>query len=324
MARRAFDPARGLLCGWHGAFSGRLIIVGPTTHGSIAKRAENGRKTGGSALNTDRAAGTLDTSITGLIGSSNCRQSPDQQPVTAGCAASRIFPAAHLAELETLPMGEIRQPTYTDLKTGERKTSGVWWIRYYRNGRRYSESSHSTKKSEAITLLKQREGAVANGEPVTSRISRFLFGEAAADLLTEYRINNRRSTDEAARRIRKHLEPFFGGRRMTSINTADVRRFVAQRQAATEMVKQAYDMKRPDGTLRRIPEQRRPISGASNAEINRELTLLKRMFTLACRPASCSTSRISHCWRNATREKGSSNSTSSRVCWPISRPRSGR
>jgi len=46
------------------------------------------------------------------------------------------------------------------------------------------------------------------------------------------------------------------------------------------MVKQAYDMKRPDGTLRRIAEQRRPISGASNAEINRELTLLKRMFTL--------------------------------------------
>ena len=178
-------------------------------------------------------------------------------------------------------MGEIRQPTYKDLKTGETKTSAVWWIRYYRNGRRYSESSHSTKKGEAITLLKQREGAVANGEPVTSKISRFLFGEAAADLLTEYRINNRRSTDEAARRIRKHLEPFFGGRRMTSINTADVRRFVAQRQAATEMVKQAYDMKRPDGTLRRIPEQRRPISGASNAEINRELTLLKRMFTLA-------------------------------------------
>jgi hypothetical protein len=31
---------------------------------------------------------------------------------------------------------------------------------------------------------------------------------------------------------------------MTSINTADVRSYVAQRQAATEMVKQAYDMKR--------------------------------------------------------------------------------
>jgi integrase len=178
-------------------------------------------------------------------------------------------------------MGEIRQPTYKDLKTGETKTSAVWWIRYYRNGRRYSESSHSTKKTDAITLLKQREGAIANGEPVTSKISRFTFAEAAADLLTEYRINNRRSTDEATRRIRKHLEPFFGGRRMTSINAADVRNYVAQRQAATEILKEAYDMKRPDGTVRRIPEQRRPISGASNAEINRELTLLKRMYTLA-------------------------------------------
>ena len=120
-------------------------------------------------------------------------------------------------------MGEIRQPKYKDLETGKTKTSAVWWIRYYRNGQRFSESSHTTKKSDAITLLKQREGAIANGEPITSKISRFKFAEAAADLLTEYRINNRRSTDEAARRIRKHLEPFFGGRRMTSINTADVR-----------------------------------------------------------------------------------------------------
>ena len=47
---------------------------------------------------------------------------------------------------------------------------------------------------------------------------------------------------------------------------------MAQRQAATEIVKQAYDMKQPDGTVRRIAEQRRPITGASNAEINRELT----------------------------------------------------
>ena len=76
--------------------------------------------------------------------------------------------------------------------------------------KRSSESSHSTRKTDAITLLKQREGAIANGEPVTSKISRFVFAEAAADLLTEYRINNRRSIDEVARRIRKHLEPFFG------------------------------------------------------------------------------------------------------------------
>ena len=69
--------------------------------------------------------------------------------------------------------------------------------------------------------------------------------------------------------------------RLTSIDTADVRRYVAHRQAATEIVKQAYDLKLPNGTVRRVAEQKRAINGASNAEINRELTLLKRMFTLA-------------------------------------------
>jgi hypothetical protein len=36
-----------------------------------------------------------------------------------------------------------------------------------------------------------------------------------------------------------------------------------------------------NGTIVRVPEQRRAINGASNAEINRELTTLKRMFSLA-------------------------------------------
>ena len=36
-----------------------------------------------------------------------------------------------------------------------------------------------------------------------------------------------------------------------------------------------------DGTPRQVPEQRRTITGVSNAEINRELTALKRMFNLA-------------------------------------------
>jgi hypothetical protein len=53
--------------------------------------------------------------------------------------------------------------------------------------------------------------------------------------------------------LAKHLTPFFGHRRLITITTADVRAFTARRQAA----------------------------GASNAEINRELILLKRLCTLA-------------------------------------------
>jgi integrase len=50
-----------------------------------------------------------------------------------------------------------------------------------------------------------------------------------------------------------HLTPFFGHRRLMTITTADVRAFTARRQAA----------------------------GASNATINRDLILLKRMCVLA-------------------------------------------
>ena len=39
-------------------------------------------------------------------------------------------------------MGEIRRPTYRDPKTGERRTSQIWWIRYYdQHGKRCAESS---------------------------------------------------------------------------------------------------------------------------------------------------------------------------------------
>jgi integrase len=57
----------------------------------------------------------------------------------------------------------------------------------------------------------------------------------------------------AAEANKKHLRPYFGGRRMATISAADVRAYVTHRQ-----------------------EQ-----GAKNATINRELAALKRMFTLA-------------------------------------------
>jgi integrase len=162
-----------------------------------------------------------------------------------------------------------------------RKRGQVWWIRYYRNGCRYEESSGSTKRKAAIDLLKLREGDVARGVPVTSRIARFRFDDAAEDVLNDYRTNGKRSLDECERRIKKHLRPFFEGRRMTSISTADIRSYIASRQAATTMVRGAYTITRKDGSVVQVPERTRAINGASNGEINRELTILRRMFNLA-------------------------------------------
>src|SRR5262245_14115468 len=162
-----------------------------------------------------------------------------------------------------------------------KRGQNIWWIEYYRNGKRHDESSRSTKKGVARDLLRRREGAIADGIPVTAKIYRFSFEDAAADLITEYKVNKRRSLDELERRIEKHLKPFFGGRRMASIATPDVRTYIAQRQTATEVTKKGYTITRKDGTTITVPEQRWSTAGVSNAEINRELAILKRMFTLA-------------------------------------------
>jgi integrase len=165
---------------------------------------------------------------------------------------------------------------------GELKRRGrVWWIRYYRDGRRFEESSGSTKETDARRLLRLREGDVERGLPVSPRIARLRFDEAAADVLNDYRINRKRTLPDVETRLRLHLMPFFSGRRLSTITTADVREYVAQRQAETVMVRRGHDVKNRDGTLRHVPEQRRTIARVSNAEINRELTLLKRVFVLA-------------------------------------------
>jgi integrase len=163
----------------------------------------------------------------------------------------------------------------------EERQSPIYWVKYTRAGKSYAESSGSERKKDATALLQKREGDIVDGKPVTPKIGKTTFEEAAADLLADYTTNRKKSIEEVTRRVEKHLTPFFAGWRMANITTADIRKYVAQRQANTEFVQKAYDMKLRDGSVKRIPEQRRPSKGASNGEINRELTAMKRMFTLA-------------------------------------------
>jgi integrase len=88
---------------------------------------------------------------------------------------------------------------------------------------------------------------------ITAQPARLTFRAAARDVLDDYQINRKRSLVDVQRHLRLHLEPFFGRRRMATITTTDVRRYVGRRQG----------------------------EGAKNATINRELSVLKRAFTLA-------------------------------------------
>ena len=57
-------------------------------------------------------------------------------------------------------MGSIFRMKWKDKKTGQLIEGKTYWIKYYRAGKAYRESSKSEKESDAKRLLKLREGQV--------------------------------------------------------------------------------------------------------------------------------------------------------------------
>jgi integrase len=161
-------------------------------------------------------------------------------------------------------MGQVFQRTYR-AADGTVRTCKTWTLRYFRNGRAIQESTKfkTKQKGRAINLLKLREGEIAKGVPVSPLTVRLTFDQAVADVVADYKVNGRRSLADVERRINLHLLPHFGGRRLASITTADIRAYILTRQAAVPQ---------EDGTEK---------PGASNAEINRELAVFKRACRLA-------------------------------------------
>ena len=167
-----------------------------------------------------------------------------------------------------------------------RKRGDTWWIRYYANGKRFEETSRSTKELDAKNLLRQREGDIARGIAMTPKVGRVRFEEAAEDLFNDYRANRKRSLDDIERRVNKHLRPFFGGRRMSTITTADIRAYVTARQKSRTVTRKAFTFMARDGSSRHVPQRKLAAAGVSNGEINRELTALKRIFRLGIQAAN--------------------------------------
>jgi integrase len=132
------------------------------------------------------------------------------------------------------------------------KRGAVFWIKYYRDGIPMRESTKSTKETVAKKHLRKVEGDIENGIPVTPRANRVTLGELLDDVLTDYRVNGKRSATNVERMINKHLRKTLAPRRATSITTADLRAYIDARQTAK----------------------------AKNATINREMSAIKRAFTL--------------------------------------------
>ncbi len=137
------------------------------------------------------------------------------------------------------------------------KRGNIFWIKYSRGGRRFRESSESKKQSVAKRLPRLREGQIAEGKFTSLDPERIRYEELEKDFLNDYKINGRKSYKMVQYSLH-HLRDYFGGMKAKNITPDRVRAYVVWRK------KQQTHYNRPP----------------TNATINRELSALKRMFTL--------------------------------------------
>ena len=68
-----------------------------------------------------------------------------------------------------------------------------------------SKARRLDKYEAARSLLREREGDISKGVPISARSTRLTVDEAAKDVATDYTVNGRRSKDNVERRIKLHL-----------------------------------------------------------------------------------------------------------------------
>ena len=90
------------------------------------------------------------------------------------------------------------------------KRGKVHWVKYYRNGKPYRESTKSHKEADAKRLLKKREGEISEGKLPGIYFDRVTFDELAEDFLRDYRINQKKSLKRAEYSV-NHLNDYFEG-----------------------------------------------------------------------------------------------------------------
>src|SRR3954471_23744653 len=120
-----------------------------------------------------------------------------------------------------------------------RPRSKYLWIKYYQHGRAVRESTGTKNETVARRMLRAREGDVERGIPIDPKVGRVTFYEAAEDMLNDYKANRKRTYVDAKRRIDKHLAPFFGNKRLSSITASDIRAYIAKRMADTYLARPA-------------------------------------------------------------------------------------
>ncbi len=162
--------------------------------------------------------------------------------------------------MRTRGLGRVYQPTWRDRTTGEQKVSPTWWLAYSWRGEKKRESSHSTKRADAVRLLRKRLEEMGQGRLVGPDAEKVTLKDLLGMVTDDYAINGRRSAKRvknAANRLTEH----FGERaRALDLTTDRLTGYVKARQ-----------------------------EDAQPATVQYELAVLRRGFTLAVKAG-----RLSH------------------------------
>ena len=141
----------------------------------------------------------------------------------------------------------------------------TWWIKYYRQGKSFRESSGSTKKMVAKKLLARKEGDIAKGKIPGVQFDKVIFEDLADNFINDYKINGKKSLAKAKRSV-GHLKKSFERIRVTQITTPRINEYIESRINA----------------------------GSANATVNRELSALKRMLNLGAQQTPSLVDRVPH------------------------------
>ena len=131
---------------------------------------------------------------------------------------------------------------------------GVYWIKYYVDGRPIRESAESARREDAEAKLDERRGQRAAGEPISPKAGRLRVDELLDNLERRYRIDGQ---DLPAANVAR-LRAAFGRQRAARVTGADWNVYIDHHQ--------------------RVTDEQSPLS---NATLNRDLALLRRSYTLA-------------------------------------------
>jgi integrase len=141
----------------------------------------------------------------------------------------------------------------------------VYWIKYYKDGKPYRESTRTSDYDTAQLELAKRIAEVTQGKTPNIQLNRIKFDDLTKDFLSDYRINEKKSLRHAEIRV-AHLKDFFGGMRVIDIDTSKIRQYI-------------------EGRL-----NDKVVKGT----INRELAALKRTLNLAAQCSPPKVDRVLH------------------------------